>query len=114
MKATKINVFLCGVLGMMLAFVALVGYQLKGVVGEVRSARISGLSAWSKQNPGKEKIVETFTAACLVKTSKSPLDLDAPPFSIYECGEKHGSPELVAVLKTIDDSVVAPAPLRWL
>lgn len=97
-------------------FFTVVALQFYTMMERSDQARQTAVSLWLSDNPNGSQVVERYQMACEHGGAIGAPSL-APrlaPLTFAECGAMIGSDSLVKALTIANDSVVVPAPLRWL
>lgn len=94
---------------------AVVAFQLYNTVGQTQQAREVAIQHWLNENPNGSEVVSRYREAC----ESGPVSLavrksEDRPLSFAECSAQVGSDSLADAIQKANDSVTAPAPLRWL
>lgn len=95
--------------------VAVLAYQFVTTMKAVDSAREDAIQAWASANPDSAEAVTRYREICQGGPVEQPTN-QAPvrPITIAECAAQLGNESLAEVIEHAADSVVTPAPLRWL
>lgn len=94
---------------------AVVAVQLFTTVKEAQQAREVAIQHWLDANPSGIEVVSRYREACESGPVLSAVHKSVDrPLSFAECSVKVGSDSLADVIQKANDSVTAPAPLRWL
>lgn len=92
-----------------------VAVQLYNDVDQATQAREIAIEQWLEANPNGREVISRYREACESGTSSLALHESADrALTFAECAAQAGSGSLVDVVQRANDSVTAPAPLRWL
>lgn len=94
---------------------AVVAVQLYNTVNHAQHARDVAIQHWLEANPNGSEAVSRYREACESGPVSSAVRKSVDrPLSFAECSAQVGSNSLADVIQKANDSVTAPAPLRWL
>lgn len=94
---------------------AVVAVQLYSTVNRAQHSRDVAIQHWLEENPNGSEVVSRYREACESGPVSSAVRKSVDrPLSFAECSAQVGSYSLADVIQKANDSVTAPAPLRWL
>jgi hypothetical protein len=94
---------------------AVVAVQLHNDVNQATQAREVAIKQWLEANPNGREVVSRYREACESGPSSLAVRKRADrALTFAECSAQVGSDSLVDVIQKANESVTAPAPLRWL
>jgi hypothetical protein len=94
---------------------AVVAVQLYNTVNQAQQAREVAIQHWLDANPNGSEVVSRYREKCESGPVSSAVRKSVDrSLSFAECSAHVGSASLADVIQKANDSVTAPAPLRWL
>ena len=101
--------------GALVAFVALSGVQLYTITVATDEARDAAILVWADANPNGAEVVKRYQQECRNSIVENPeTRMPERPLTFAQCAENAGSKSLATAIEAAHQSVVIPAPLRWL